>query len=56
MLHQTSNIGEGKVAEGRPLGRAAISSRSIRHLVGRLAAMRGRAESYSDVILRLAKG
>jgi len=42
--------------EGRPDGKGGYLVTLDRHVVDRLAAMRGPGESYSDVILRLAKG
>jgi len=47
---------KGFVAKGRPDGKGGYLVTLDRHVVDRLAGMRGRGESYSDVILRLAKG
>lgn len=43
-------------AEGRPDGKGGFVVTLDRHVVERFAAMRRARESYSDVILRLAKG
>jgi len=46
----------GYTAEGRPDGKGGYLVTLDRHVIERLAAMRRPHESYSDVILRLAKG
>ena len=46
----------GFTAEGRPDGKSGYLVTLDRHVIERLAAMRRPRESYSDVILRLAKG
>ena len=46
----------GFTAEGRPDGKGGYLVTLDRHVIERLAAMRRPRESYSDVILRLAKG
>jgi hypothetical protein len=45
----------GDAFPARPDGKGALLVTLDRHVVDRLAAMRGPGESYSDVILRLAK-
>jgi hypothetical protein len=51
-----ATLPKGFTANGRPDGKGGYLVTLDRHVVERLAAMRGRRESYSDVILRLAKG
>ena len=46
----------GYTAEGCPDGKGGYLVTLDRHVIERLAAMRRPRESYSDVILRLAKG
>jgi hypothetical protein len=46
----------GYAAEGRPDGKGGYVVMLDRHVIERFAAMRRPRESYSDVILRLAKG
>ena len=46
----------GYTAEGRPDGKGGYVVTLDRYVIERFAAMRRPRESYSDVILRLAKG
>jgi hypothetical protein len=51
-----STLPKGFKAEGPPDGKGGCLITLDRHVVDRLASMRAPGESYSDVILRLARG
>jgi hypothetical protein len=51
-----STLPKGFKAKGRPDGKGGYLITLDRHVVDRLPAARAPGESYSDVILRLAKG
>jgi hypothetical protein len=52
----TSTFPEGLKAQARPDGKGGYLSVLPRDVLHRLKALRGPAESYSDVIVRLAAG
>ena len=51
-----ATLPKGFDPEDRPDGKSGYLVTLDRHVVERLAAMRGPGESYSDVIVSLAKG